>query len=103
MKIIPIASLLALLFAAAGPLLAQAPGVEQGVPVLDGSIPLEVSLMSKPTVVDWNNDGNKDLVVGQYTDGNVWLFINKGTDAEPVFNGGSLIESNGTPITTTFG
>ena len=86
----------------AGDLKADAPDLKKGVKLEGGGSPISLTT-PYPTVVDWNNDGNKDLVVGQYTDGNVWLFINKGTDAEPVFNGGSLIESNGTPITTTSG
>jgi hypothetical protein len=34
--------------------------------------------------VDWNNDGNKDLVIGAY-DGRIHIFINEGTETEPDF------------------
>lgn len=56
-----------------------------------------------PTAVDWNNDGEKDLIIGDYYNGNIYLFLNTGTDLNPVFSGNRKIDSNGTPITTTYG
>jgi hypothetical protein len=38
-----------------------------------------------PEVNDWNEDGNKDLLVGDLN-GKVNIYINEGTDAAPVFN-----------------
>ena len=43
---------------------------------------------SWPRVCDWNNDGRKDLLVGQEglsTPCNVYVYLNQGTDAAPVF------------------
>jgi hypothetical protein len=37
-----------------------------------------------PRVVDWNNDGRKDVVCGEQA-GRVYLMLNTGTDASPVF------------------
>jgi len=71
--------------------------------LLDGATSLMVAKDGNPFVVDWNNDGAKDLLVGQFTNGNIWLYLNLGTDFMPVFNGGAKVESNGTPITTTYG
>ena len=42
--------------------------------------------MAAPEVVDWNNDGLPDLLVGQ-ADGRVALFLNKGARGNPVFDG----------------
>jgi hypothetical protein len=81
---------------------ADVPDLEEGEYILDGPVPLEVDRHSTPTVTDWNNDGNKDLVVGQFTNGYIRLFLNQGTDANPVFNGGTLIESSGQPIKTSW-
>jgi hypothetical protein len=39
-----------------------------------------------PCVVDWNADGKKDLVVG-CGPGNVYVFLNVGTDDKPEFDG----------------
>ncbi|MHC4945329.1 MAG: hypothetical protein ACYTG7_20125 [Planctomycetota bacterium] len=92
-----------LLFFTTPVLHADAPELEAGVYIYDGASPLEVDRHSTPTVTDWNNDGAKDLVVGQFGYGRIWLFLNQGTNLNPVFNGGSLIESNGTPIQVSSG
>ena len=39
---------------------------------------------SDPCIVDWNNDGKKDLLVGQGS-GEVFKFINIGTNQQPLF------------------
>ena len=38
-----------------------------------------------PSVVDWNQDGKKDLLVGQFEGGKIRLYLNQGTDSAPVF------------------
>ena len=38
-----------------------------------------------PSAVDWNGDGKKDLLVGQYKGGKIRLYLNQGTDNAPVF------------------
>ena len=78
-------------------LYADAPGLHTGAYILDGIVPLKVYGQAVPTVIDWNNDGKKDLVVGENL-GYVWLYINQGTQTDPVFDGGTLIESGGVPI-----
>jgi hypothetical protein len=89
----------------AGPCGAWVPELKSGVYIYDGSSPLDVGGAghSTPFVVDWNNDGRKDLLVGRFTYGNIWLFLNHGTDANRVFSGGSLILSGGVPISTSSG
>jgi hypothetical protein len=58
-----------------------------------------------PAVVDWNGDGKKDMIVGSFTGdpGNVRLFINIGTDAEPKFGKATFLEASGQPIKLTGG
>ena len=51
-----------------------------------------------PCVVDWNNDGKKDLVVGQFGNGAIRLYLNGGTDVAPVFGESTLLEAGGKPI-----
>lgn len=79
------------------------PEIDPGVFIQDGSSDLKVNLYSAPTSVDWNNDGKKDLVVGQIINGYVLLYLNQGTDLNPVFNGGSNIKSNGVDISVSWG
>jgi len=47
---------------------------------------VDINTGSRPTpsVTDWNNDGKKDIIMGNY-DGKVYIFINEGTDTEPDF------------------
>lgn len=92
-----------LVFLLTGPLWADMPQLEPKVKIKDGAGDLQVNLYSSPTWADWNNDGAKDLVVGQIMDGYVWLYLNQGTNLNPVFNGGSQIESGGSPIAVTWG
>lgn len=40
---------------------------------------------ANPCVTDWNGDGKKDLLVGYQTAGKIAVFLNSGTDAQPVF------------------
>ena len=53
--------------------------------------------------MDWNNDGKKDLLVGQYSNGNIWLFLNQGTDVQPAFGSGQKLQAGGANITTSYG
>ena len=59
---------------------------------------------SAPYVVDWNNDGKRDLVVGNQS-GKVLLFLNIGNDNAPSFtsNGANTyisVDSYATPVVT---
>jgi hypothetical protein len=100
-KFVPLAGLL-LLFSA-GTLWADAPGLRVGVFLKAGGSDIDVGSDAIPACVDWNNDGKKDLLTGEITYGNITLFLNTGTDLNPVFNTGTLVESGGTPITVTYG
>jgi hypothetical protein len=103
MRVTSIAAAVILLLVCSPTARAAAPELEDGVHIYDGSSPLSVNYHSATAVVDWNNDGKKDLLVSQFYYGWVWLFINQGTNSAPVFNGGSLLESNGSAITTSYG
>ena len=84
-------------------LLLSAPSLLAGVQLQADGQTIAVDGESVPYVVDWTNDGKKDLLVGQFTEGNVHLFSNIGTDSSPVLTSSGLIESSGSPITTTYG
>jgi hypothetical protein len=62
--------------------------------IQDGSSDLKVSMRANPVVADWNNDGKKDLIVGEEF-GYLFYYENKGTDADPVFNGGVKMKADG--------
>lgn len=50
-----------------------------------GGANIGVGGWSHPWVDDWDEDGRKDLLVGA-ENGTVYLYINEGTNADPVFN-----------------
>jgi len=60
-------------------------------------VDIDVGARATPVVVDWNNDGRKDLVVGAY-DGHVRIFLNHGTDNEPDFLVEDFALSFGQPL-----
>lgn len=70
---------------------------------------LDVGIYSDPYVVDWDGDGLKDLIVGQYYDknydnrGKIRYYPNSGTNSDPVFEAWAYIEADGSDIQTSYG
>ena len=79
------------------------PDLDAGVLILDGEKPLTVGYTASPDVVDWNNDGKKDLLVGTLDQGKVFLFLNKGTDSAPRFDGGTPLKADGKDLQVEYG
>jgi hypothetical protein len=48
-----------------------------------------------PYVADWDGDGKKDLLVGQFGGGVLWIFKNAGTDAAPKLAAGVKFKGGG--------
>lgn len=74
--------------------------VNKGPVQADG---LDISAGSRavPFIVDYNNDGKKDLLAGS-AEGNIYLFLNIGEENNPVFTStGTLIDKNGDEIKVT--
>lgn len=70
-----------------------------GFKIAAGGKPIDVEIGHLvPDVVDWNNDGKKDLIVGQFKEGSIRLYLNEGTDAKPVFGDFSLLAAGEKPI-----
>lgn len=43
--------------------------------------------LAHPTVYDWNNDGKKDLIIGEFDkEAKFRVYINVGSDNKPVFS-----------------
>jgi TolB-like protein len=56
-----------------------------GKPIKLNGGKLDVGSNSSPEVVDWDGDGKKDLVIGN-SDGEIRVYLNKGTNHEPQFD-----------------
>ncbi|MDO8682784.1 MAG: VCBS repeat-containing protein, partial [Armatimonadota bacterium] len=52
---------------------------------------------ARPDITDWNNDGKKDLIAAD-SNGYVTLFLNTGTDANPILSPGTRVYTDGAPI-----
>ena len=96
-RIVLILVVFTLCYAAPG-VRADVPELEKGVLVKDVMPQVNKAHTAAPEVVDWNNDGKKDLLVGQFDQGRILLFINKGTDESPSFNSGEYIKAGGKEI-----
>ena len=70
---------------------------EQAVQLTAGGAPMELNNHAAPRLVDWDNDGDLDLLVAG-GDGYIWVFRNSGTAAAPVFEAGEQVLANGVPI-----
>jgi len=57
----------------------------------------------KPWVTDWNADGKKDLILGQFMGGKVRVYLNEGTDRSPVFKRYSFLNAGGKVISLAAG
>ena len=51
-----------------------------------------------PCALDWNDDGKKDLVVGQFSGGKIGLYLNEGTDGAPVLKNAGFLHAGGAEI-----
>jgi hypothetical protein len=56
-----------------------------------------------PCVADWNDDGKKDLIVGQFSGGKIRLYLNQGTDSQPVFKNFEYLKAAGAEISLPSG
>jgi len=73
------------------------------IPVYDAGVPIDVGYYGAPVMFDWNLDGNKDLICGQFTSGYIRFYPNIGPDSAPEFSGFSYMEASGSIITLPSG
>jgi hypothetical protein len=58
---------------------------------------------SAPFVVDWNRDGKPDLLVGQFGQGKLRIYLNRGTAEKPTFGEHEVFEAGGAEGTVPSG
>lgn len=88
-----------LLVADAAGVLTLYPGIAGDPPAFGvaRTLSLKVPAGATPFVVDWNNDGNKDLLVGTGA-GEVLLYLNTAVEQAPAFAAGSPLQAGGAVI-----
>jgi hypothetical protein len=79
------------------------PILKAGAQLRAADKPISIGHTASPEVIDWNNDGKKDLLVGTFEDGKVMLYLNRGTDAAPQFDQGQVLQAGGRDIRVGFG
>lgn len=85
-------------------ILAQIPTYSTSTLIESDGTPIAVNEgFASPCVTDWNGDGKKDLIVGQYGDGKMRYYENVGVNENPVFKGFEYLQVNGADITLPYG
>lgn len=56
-----------------------------------------------PCVMDWDDDGLKDLLLGEFSYGRIRFYKNVGTNSNPVFTSWSYLQADGTTIQLPYG
>jgi len=79
-------------------------------PVYDNPVPIQASGSNinvgsngSPFVFDWNSDGRKDLLLGQYTEGRIRFYANTGTNNNPAFGTFTYLQADGSDIILSYG
>ncbi len=58
---------------------------------------LDVGSKSAPAMADFDRDGKKDLLVGDYY-GNIYFYKNMGSATNPMFNSSTMLQAGGTTL-----
>lgn len=98
MRILVLTALLAV-----GLCLAQAPVYQSYLYMECSSTVIDVGYYGAPCIADWNGDGNKDMILGIFTSGNILFYANENTNDSPVFNSFTSLKADGVTITLPYG
>ena len=79
-------------------------GLAQPVQIQAGGEPIDVEVgHAAPCYDDFDGDGVKDLLVGQFGGGKLRIYRNSGTNATPVYTDFTFFQSDGKDATVPFG
>lgn len=88
----------------AGTAWAQAPNFDYGYLLTnDSGYIVNGNVYDAPAFGDWDDDGDTDMMVGVFYDGNIQYYENISTGIEPEFAPYVLVTAGGSPISVTYG
>lgn len=64
---------------------------------------LESNEYLSPEFGDWDDDGDLDMMLGVFYNGNIYYFENISSQIEPEFAPYEVVEADGSPIQVTYG
>ncbi len=83
---------------------AEVPKLQKGVKIEVAGEPIDIEVGHLvPSVADFNGDGNKDLIFGQFKEGRINFCPNTGTDTDPSFEEIIPLKTDGEPISLAAG
>lgn len=82
----------------------QAPNFDYGYLVTnEAGYIVEGNVYDAPEFGDWDDDGDVDLMVGVFYNGNVYYYENISTGIEPEYAPYEVVQADGSPIQVTYG
>ena len=81
----------------------ELPAFTEPVIIQADGVNIDVGYVADPFTVDWDGDGDLDLLVAQFTEGKIGLFLNVGTALNPVFTFDGYLQDTGGDITLSYG
>ena len=92
------------LFAAASACGGGASDLEPPVRIDSGGKPIDVEIgHAAPWIHDFDGDGRRDLLVGQFGQGKLRIYRNTGTNEKPAYDGFKFFEAGGAEATVPAG
>lgn len=85
-------------------LMAPSTGLAEPFLAKAGGKPIKLNVgHSAPILADYDGDGKKDLLVGEFGGGGIRIYTNVGTSQEPKFDKFTMFEAGGKTVSVDFG